>query len=650
MKFRIMNITPLLIQQKDEIIKDILRLRDECGITDIAFILPLHPEEEIPTNAKAEHLRDLFIEMREPLKESGLGIGILIQSVIGHGGFTAAKFTRSINANGVSGHNMCPLDQDFQSYIDKAVSTVAATMPDFLLVDDDFRLSNNGAAGCFCELHLKALENETGRKFDRESLLLSLKSDKHIQKTWDKILSDSLTQFATLIRKAIDKVSPELPCGLCLCHGGGTELYYDIKAAKILAGKKPPFVRIGNAWYLDQDPRGLLGRLYWTSAQMEALKDFPEILSESDTYPQNRYCTTAKALDAQMTFSLLHGVSGAKLWVTRTRYFEADSGEAYRHKLKLNRGKYAELRSLAANVDWRGPAVPIPEAGVPSWISGIWNNNWLCSTLGHMGIPGIIGNARKSNIVMLTGAETELLSDEEIKSFLAKAVLLDGEAALNLVKRGFKEFIGTDVDLPENWRADLERFNKNPINGLAVNGISMLSGLMAGSAVRLQALNEAETVILSDLYSSPWYICPVEEKKSPGVLLFENAIGGRIAVCAAKLSFLPFMNESRREQLIGILSWLNRSPFPAIAASDIDIYAMYGNISDKAGGGKLLALFNLSLDSLEKTTLRLAEIPKEISCMKEDGNWELLNWHQENQKIILDKRLESVTPLILRLK
>lgn len=45
-------------------------------MTDVAFILPLSPEEAEPTMGEAVYLRNLFLEMRAPLRGSGLRMGI----------------------------------------------------------------------------------------------------------------------------------------------------------------------------------------------------------------------------------------------------------------------------------------------------------------------------------------------------------------------------------------------------------------------------------------------------------------------------------------------------------------------------------------------------------------------------------------------
>ncbi|MEK6793899.1 MAG: hypothetical protein AABZ39_03930 [Spirochaetota bacterium] len=647
---RIINIAPLFTDHKDAIAADLRMLHAECGVTDVAFMLPLSPEEREPTMAKAEHLRDLFIEMRKPI-DSGLRIGILLQSLIGHGTPTDARYQRSVNSNGRETQSMCPLDVDFQGYIHDAVSTVAAAHPDFLLVDDDFRLANLGGAGCFCTLHLDAMNRYANSNFDREKLLATIEHDADLKKKWDEIRLSSLMSLAGKVRAGIDAVDPELPCGICICHAQGSELPFALPLARLLAGRKPPFVRIGNAWYLSNDGRDLLSRVYWTAAQMEALKEIPEILSESDTYPQNRYCTPAKALNAQIVFSLMNGVTGSKLWVTRLSEYEPDSGAAYRKTLKENIAMYHELHHLYPSITWDEPTVPIPASGVPAYDSGVWQSNWACQIIGHMGIPCRIGAAHSADTIMLAGKDIDFFDDAELERFLSRSMLLDGGAAERLCRRGFGDLLGVHVDSPDGWKVHYERLNADPLNGTAAGKKIHVTSLIRGSAFRISVRKDS-VAELSRHYRIPWYLSPDETDVGPGLTLFTNRLGGRVAVYAAALGFTPFMNELRRGQLITVLGWLERRPLPVVVVSDVDIYARHGILSEEAGGGELLYVFNMNMDSLPELRLRIGGRPvSSIERLDGSGEWVMLPFRDAmDDEIIAAVDVEPAAPLILRLK
>ena len=624
--FRIINIAPLLAENKAEITEDLLRLHRDCGVTDVAFMLSLSPTEAEPTMAEAQHLRDLFLEMREPLRGSGLKIGILIQSTIGHGYSTDSRFQRITTLDGTAKKSFCPLDPDFTNYIRQAVATVAVTRPDFFLVDDDFRV-HHGAPGCFCPLHLAAFNKVVDGHFTRESLMQTLQREdaesRRLGQAWDQSLLGSLAGLARAIRDVINSVDPDLPCGFC----SPGNINYTLSLAKILAGRQPPLVRVANSWYQENDGRGLLARVYWTAAQMEAFKGIPELLSESDTYEQNRYYTSAHALNGQITLSLLYGTTGAKLWITRMGEYEPGSGLAYREMLRRNIKRYGELKRLCPSVSWDEPATPLPGQPVALWNPADLSKqrfvkNWAAKVCGHLGIPcrAASWDRADAKILMLAGPEVSFFTDAELKSFLGRGLLLDGPAAAQLCQRGFAELLGIDAS-------------------------------RRGARVVLLVRN-ARVQTLSKCQQSPSDLSPVKEMTESKLTLFENQLGGRVAVFAADIDPSPFMNETRREQLIDVLGWLNRAPLPVVVVSDVDIYARHGVLAPEEGGGELLCLFNMNMDALPELRLRVGSPGiKEISRLEGDGTWRTLAWHPgTGSELIVQAPLETMEPLILRLR
>ena len=430
---RIINVAPLFLEHKDEVTQDLLRIQKDCGVTDIAFMMPLHPEESHPTQAKARHLSALFGAMRDSLEGSGLRIGILIQSTMGHGVVTDAKFQRTV--------------------------------------------------------------------------------------------------------------------------------------------------------------------------------------------------------------------------ISRMLGYEPGSGDAYREMLSANIGSYRTLRNLIPHVKWQGPTVPFCSeiSERPARNNPVINDNWSVSVMGHLGIPCHTGSSAGSELFMLTGGEIPTFSDDELKSFLSKGVLLDGSAAEALTARGLASLTGVEADSPNDWKADLEMVNDDDINGKACNREFIIAALAPGLAFRLKPVEGAKVRILSTLCSQSYYSNPEKNEVGPGLVLFENSLGGRVATFACKTGFTAFLHETRREQLLGVLGWLNRIPLAVTVESDIDIYAMHGTL--KIDDSDLLCLFNLNLDSLPDIKLRFGgKLPASIQALKADGNWATLKWNEAADSLAtVDTPLESVTPLILRI-
>ncbi len=665
--FRIINIAPLFVEHKAEIVSDLLRLEAECGVTDVAFMLPLNPEGKEASLAKAQFLRDRHIEMRDALRASGssLKIGLLMQSLIGHGTPTEAPFQRIVRNDGSTNNRMCPLDENFKEYIRNVVTMMAATRPAFLLVDDDFRMFCCGY-GCFCPLHLAAFNRELGTTYDRESLMAVLQQDdeasRHIGNAWTKSLASGLEDLAKIVRQAIDSVDPKLACGYCAPGDGPGSNAFVVPLARILAGQNDAIVRLNNSWYLGNDARGLLDRLYCTAPLMELLKDIPEILSESDTFPHNRYCTPARAIHAHLVFSMLHGVTGAKLWLTRMYGYEPDSGEAYRAILRANQGLYKTLYRLMGGVTWDEPATPVARQLVSPWNPANYGkghfSTWAAQVCGHMGIPCRVANGDHAEVIMLTGSEVPQFSDNELRSFLSKGLLLDGGAAEQFCKRGFASQLGVDVG-SFSGPVDVERLNDHPINGEAA-GRQITLATFFGADNRQITVRDDRVQSLSTIYRLPWYMSPDPEAICPGVTLYENTLGGRVAVYAATIDsqrgflayFITVMNESRRRQLIGVLDWLNGKPLPVVVVTDVDLYVRHGVIDVAEGGGELLALFNLNMDPLPDLRLRVAgRRVDSIARLEGDGSWAELKWTAEpNGELTVATPVDTMVPVLLRVR
>ena len=136
-----LNIVPMSVEHREELAADAAELCRSGCVTANAFIMSLVPEGEPPV-PKAEILGERFLAFREAFRKTGTPCGILLQSTIGHGWApnSPARFGRVVREDGESPYQFCPLDPDFQRYVEESVRHLAALRPDFFMVDDDFRL------------------------------------------------------------------------------------------------------------------------------------------------------------------------------------------------------------------------------------------------------------------------------------------------------------------------------------------------------------------------------------------------------------------------------------------------------------------------------------------------------------------------------
>jgi hypothetical protein len=232
-------------------------------------------------------------------------------------------------------------------------------------------------------------------------------------------------------------------------------------------------------------------------------------------------------------------------------------------------------------------------------------------------------------------------------------VLLDGAAAGELCRRGFGEFLGVDIHKPA---ASLE-VTEEIITGDATNGKAAgmhVSSMVGGPSdvTRLSPRTE-KTLVLSWLVRNRWYHDPDFRHIAPALTVYANQLGGRVAVYAYDLNAtlaMVFLNRIRKQQIIAVLEWLEGGPLPAVAETAADTYTLFGrNHTDQE---YVSALFNLNSDLAEgSVNLRWNELaPKRVLRLDDDGVWRELGFELTDRSIHLKTSLETMKPLILRIR
>lgn len=632
-----LNIVPLLAEHREALCADTLDLYRRGCITETAFILTLVPEGNPPAD-KAKILAGEFERFRAALGKTSMPTGILIQATMGHGWTpnSRSEFQRIVRLDGSSPYIFCPLDGDFRAYVRDAIRRLAALHPDFFMVDDDFRLLT-GREGCFCPLHLERFNRMHGGDYDRDAMIAAVKSDETIAANYDELLKASLLELAGEMREAIDKADPAIPCSFCMCAG---DTRHAPQIAKTLAAAgEDPTVRINNARYLNESLRTVPEWLMFTARQVASLPEEFKILAEPDTFPQNRYSTSAAMMHLQLTGSILEGCRGGKLWLTRIRAYEPESGRRYRDVLAEHLGFYRTLAALT--IEWTGAATILPgtpKLDFPASIRGNSNITWSTQILGKMGIPFYFTKS-PAGIVTLAGNDCDRLDDACLAGLLnTHSCLLDGPVAVKLCERGFAPLLGVEAQ-PWNGRTvSFERTANNesiPIPTDRMTELKPLSG----------------TQILSELFHSSSGADTQEEYLMPGTTFHENSGGGRVAIVAGPV--LPYgypafgmLNETRKRQLLDLFQRLGGLPWHV--PGDDEVLLRTG----KADGYDIAVLIDLSLDDVPEIRLcgpaaNRVETVEELSA---NGIWSAVPFRCEESFLRVEHELRPLHPLVLRLK
>lgn len=633
----------------DEFCEDIERQIKEGIATAPLFSMTLTPEGDPIIIDKAAMYCDVYKKYKAKLDAKGLPSGVLIQASIGHG---SRKLDRPSPlpkyialVSGSEREICCPYGEGFREYIKKAAATIASAHPVHIMLDDDFRLMARDQRGCACPMHMKRFNELSGENFTREQLYAAMQKEDAAAAKYKEIFIktqiESLIECAKEIRAGIDSVDPTLPGSFCLC-GNSAEGAYEI--ASIMAGKgNPVTIRVNNGNYFATDYRAFTHIMYRAASQIKALSKKPDIiLAETDTFPQNRYSTSAAALHAHYVFTILEGTSGAKQWITRlctdVSAYEPKSGEAYRRKLAKYSKFYESLIELNRDLTWVGCKIPVSPR--PAYVltpadAEASSKGWHCRVLDRFGVP-MHFSSEGEGVYFFDSYADKYFTDEEMLDILSGKVVLDAKAAESIIARGFGKYIGVELKAREVGAPN------------ASGEIMYPTGLCRSQYLVREMIPVAEDI---KVYSNVYHLREGKYKDImfPGVTSYKNELGGTVVVFSGESSFgyhvlspLGFYSESRKNQIVQILSDLES--LPVYYPDDAEVLMKAANMRD---GGLMCAILDMSLDPIENFPLVIRRDVSEIKRLTPDGTYENVSFTRDGDLYTLDLTASVFDPVIL---
>ncbi len=645
MKKSILNsysIMPLNTEHIDEICQDI-KDQYESGVCSLAlFSMTLVPEGNPPVDKAGSFCRKYKL-FQDKLASMGLKCGILVQASVGHGWIMGELFPYQSHVNftdGVATRSACPMDEGFKKYIYGVMRTIASYNPAHIMVDDDFRTIWYKGEGCACPLHMGEFNKRAGTNFSREELweIVNEKSER-AQKYTDifiEIQKESLVETAKIMREGIDSINPSLHASYCCC-GNNAEFAYEI--ASVLAGEGHPIeVRINNGNYTPVSSKFFSRAFHRCATQIAKLKGKVDILlAETDTCPQNRYSTSASSLHTHYTGSILEGANGAKHWITRLLTYEPKSGYAYRHVLSKNYGFYEKLAEIVPTLKWRGCRIFTPKT--PDFTYGRvkeeWDG-WSYCVLERLGLP-MYFSSENGGVVCLEGNVDSRLSDKDILEILKGNVILASDTAKNFVARGFKSYIGVDV---REWSG------KQPITEFLPNGNRTKIQMKLKELIPISSEVEINSRIYNTVDQENY------EYLFPGATVFKNELGGTVITFAGTpvaefnlIEAFSFLTYSRKQQLIELLNGVKE--LPVYYPGDEDVYL---KVADMPNGDTFVALFNISLDTIENVELVCDFEASGFEMLLPDGSTKSVDFTCESNVYTLNIDAKTLDPVVVFVK
>lgn len=631
-----LSVIPLVEDDIDGIADDAVAQGDKTIIDGIAWLMRLCPEGN-PVADLASQYAAIYRKIEPKVRaRSKVKQGVLLQSTMGHGGYPGevSGFQTAVKADGSTVYRMCPLDSRFMDYIGRSCRTLAALKPDFFMVDDDTRLVWGAVPGCFCPLHLSALEKATGRKWTRKEVVEQLQlGDREFRDVWEKIYFDTMEAFYRTIRASFPSDTPGILCT--------TGVHFHFKYAKefaqmLAAPGQVPVVRGAGANYAGNNVYHCIYRRSSFAFQLKNIGPGVVYLQEADTCPQQLWSCSATREYENMVLQALEGVKGAKIWITRTFMTrERRSQLAYRRIFSQNRG----IMSWAAKADFRQGGVVVPNVGV-----GEGECDWTGFAERYFALTGIpyrYGEAENGEVTALCASSLSRLSRAEIERAFSGAVLLDGTGANWMSTNGYAKLIGADA---RPWARKTIQLH------LDEKGFS-LGGMRVDRALAdLTSLHQGAEV-LSRLYNVP-SMGSEPKYEAPGSIAFTNALGGRVIVmaqplreCMPKYYKQTLFGENYQVWIARLIERLGRR-LPVRFAGAGPVLCEAGRTT---ADGNVFVLDPLDIDDLVEPEMEFAKVPARIERLQGDGKWRQVSFKVEQSGFVrLNDTVRAKTPAVYR--
>ena len=524
----------------------------------------------------------------------------------------------------------CPLSSGWRELMADLYAMYASTRPRVLWLEDDIRTFNHEPAryGCFCELHLAEFERRTGERRTREELVGNILSpgEPHPDRArWFDLLGETMVDTARVFEQAVHAVSPETHLGLMTSgpkdhamEGRRWKAFCEALAGPVTLVARPC---MGN--YQESNARGLYYADEMVRRTGACLPADTEIQTEMESFPMTLYSKSCAFTRLQNGLTFVLGAEGSAMnmydhcgspmenWpqygrmLAETKPFmngiasRCLPGARERGVGLLHHRRGADAMRLAPGSDYEELRQK--------------DQGWMVA----LEALGMSVTFQDSPVRAVTGQILRAYTKEEVEGFLKEGLLLDSSAAATVMEMGLGEKIGV---------AGLAPFNKL---SRALGAEEYVDGAFGGPGTYSTLINLtrredlAEFALVPGARAVSMYVDPDRERVMPGMVLFENDVGGRAAVYAADLSdeaTPAFLNEHRQRQLWGVVRWLGRGAMPLAVEGGVYPWATRRDYGEYT----IVAVANLTLDAWPRLTMTLSTDGRafeRIEALEGDGTW-----------------------------
>ena len=398
----------------------------------------------------------------EQLRRRGLIASMQISRTIGHAptimkthstkGIENAKYDLIRSFDGTChGGRICYSGDDFRAYVREAMREWGKVGADLVWVDDDVRLWARGIL-CFCDTCIRKFNDKHGYNFNFDSLKNAFLSDNdEVRENYRAFQVESLAQFAKILSEGIHESSPDSV--MALQQGGRVPMAAQSQAACLdamyeVTGKNPP-CRLGDGFYADHDPSGMLVKATKINFMISRLPEYVKLrTTEIENLPFVSYGKSVECSALEAALYMAYGANAAS--VTMMTNFEPLS---YHRKIFEKLTQYRPYFEAVTEHNGYTPVgglnVYQPKTPHLAKMKDAPENVW-CDEILYEGIPmmrlGIPVNVEpKGDIYFLSAKAAAQVREEDMELLLRSPVITTGEALEKLCELGYRDLIGASA-------------------------------------------------------------------------------------------------------------------------------------------------------------------------------------------------------------
>jgi len=450
---------------------------------------------------------------------------------------------------------VCPLDPGWRTYYSETLRLFAVEGYRVIWLEDDLRLANHSPldwGGCFCPLHVVEFNRRAATSADRNEIVEKLLQP-GTPHPWRAIWLDMWDETQTAMVDEWRQVVEPYGCRLGLMSSGpemhAMEGRHWSRWWEALAGDNPPIHRPHFTGYGDMLGSQLPGTITMMDLNHTVIPPGTEFGPEIENSPHG-WSKSYRQTAAVMMVAQVFGAEclNISLFDYPGNLPSDDPGpisflSEWKPTLNWLSGLFPpDLASQGIGCPWseemayqrhtttgkQWMELHTPTGGWPNWLGGF----------GHA------FQIHKSEYInALSGGLAWAFNDEEIRWMLQRGLLLDGPATAVLVERGFSHWLGVDKThfITQNDALYVVEETTDPDFSLRV-----------GALISVNDRSCSKRLLQGELMTGARIVSILRDPKSSqvghGVIIYENELGGRVAVCPWDVNTPEFYGGQRNVQ------------------------------------------------------------------------------------------------------